>query len=77
LSRVVDDITGATLAPTELARLRAAVECCELPAVDPSLRIGAPPARPGKIVCIGLSYRDHAVETGDHAPRVRTRQDGM
>jgi 2-keto-4-pentenoate hydratase/2-oxohepta-3-ene-1,7-dioic acid hydratase in catechol pathway len=27
-------------------------------------RIGAPIARPGKIVCIGLNYRDHAEETG-------------
>ena len=27
-------------------------------------RIGAPSARPGKIVCIGLNYRDHAEETG-------------
>lgn len=27
-------------------------------------RLGAPIARPGKIVCIGLNYRDHAEETG-------------
>ncbi len=25
-----------------------------------SLRVGAPIARPGKVVCIGLNYRDHA-----------------
>jgi 2-keto-4-pentenoate hydratase/2-oxohepta-3-ene-1,7-dioic acid hydratase in catechol pathway len=31
-------------------------------------RIGAPIARPGKIVCIGLNYRDHAEETGAALP---------
>ena len=68
LSGVVEDITGATLAPTELARIRAAVETGRLPALDPGLRIGAPLARPGKIVCIGLNYRDHAAETGAALP---------
>ncbi|GAB3960248.1 fumarylacetoacetate hydrolase family protein [Micromonospora vulcania] len=32
------------------------------------LRIGAPISRPGKIVCIGLNYRDHAAETGAAIP---------
>ncbi|MBB6627718.1 fumarylacetoacetate hydrolase family protein [Nocardioides sp. KIGAM211] len=32
------------------------------------LRVGAPLARPGKIVCIGLNYRDHAEETGATLP---------
>lgn len=31
-------------------------------------RIGAPLARPGKIVCIGLNYRKHAEETGADIP---------
>jgi 2-keto-4-pentenoate hydratase/2-oxohepta-3-ene-1,7-dioic acid hydratase in catechol pathway len=31
-------------------------------------RIGAPVTRPGKIVCIGLNYRDHAAETGAAIP---------
>jgi 2-keto-4-pentenoate hydratase/2-oxohepta-3-ene-1,7-dioic acid hydratase in catechol pathway len=62
LSGVLDDITGATLAPAELARIRSAVASETLPVVDPGLRIGAPLARPGKIVCIGLNYRDHAAE---------------
>ena len=31
-------------------------------------RIGAPVARPGKVVCIGLNYRDHAAETGAAIP---------
>lgn len=31
-------------------------------------RIGAPVARPGKVVCIGLNYSDHAAETGAATP---------
>jgi 2-keto-4-pentenoate hydratase/2-oxohepta-3-ene-1,7-dioic acid hydratase in catechol pathway len=36
-----------------------------VPVVD---RFGPPLARPGKIVCIGLNYRDHAAETGADIP---------
>jgi 2-keto-4-pentenoate hydratase/2-oxohepta-3-ene-1,7-dioic acid hydratase in catechol pathway len=68
LTSVVDDITGAALEPTELARIRAAADSGRLPVLDPGLRIGAPLARPGKIVCIGLNYRDHAAETGATLP---------
>jgi 2-keto-4-pentenoate hydratase/2-oxohepta-3-ene-1,7-dioic acid hydratase in catechol pathway len=32
------------------------------------LRVGSPIARPGKVVCIGLNYRDHAEETGAQIP---------
>ncbi|HEX6449929.1 MAG TPA: fumarylacetoacetate hydrolase family protein [Trebonia sp.] len=32
-------------------------------------RIGAPVARPGKVVCIGLNYSDHAAETGAAVPQ--------
>jgi 2-keto-4-pentenoate hydratase/2-oxohepta-3-ene-1,7-dioic acid hydratase in catechol pathway len=32
------------------------------------VRLGPPLARPGKIVCIGLNYRDHAAETGAQIP---------
>jgi 2-keto-4-pentenoate hydratase/2-oxohepta-3-ene-1,7-dioic acid hydratase in catechol pathway len=31
-------------------------------------RIGAPIARPHQILCIGLNYRDHALETGQDIP---------
>jgi 2-keto-4-pentenoate hydratase/2-oxohepta-3-ene-1,7-dioic acid hydratase in catechol pathway len=31
-------------------------------------RIGAPVAKPEKIICIGLNYRDHAEETGNPIP---------
>ena len=31
-------------------------------------RIGSPVARPGAVVCVGLNYRDHAMETGAPIP---------
>jgi 2-keto-4-pentenoate hydratase/2-oxohepta-3-ene-1,7-dioic acid hydratase in catechol pathway len=34
------------------------------PLLDPDSRLGAPVARPSKIVCIGLNFRDHAAESG-------------
>ena len=33
------------------------------------LRVGPPVARPGKVVCVGLNYRDHAEETGAAIPQ--------
>ncbi len=69
LSGVVDDITGASLSGDELDRIRAAVEGGQLPVLPgEGLRIGAPLANPGKIICIGLNYRDHAAETGATLP---------
>lgn len=41
----------------------------QLKEVDPDSRIGAPIARPSKIVCIGLNYLDHANETGAAIPK--------
>ena len=39
-----------------------------LPKVPAGVRIGAPFARPSKIICIGLNYIDHAKETGAALP---------
>jgi 2-keto-4-pentenoate hydratase/2-oxohepta-3-ene-1,7-dioic acid hydratase in catechol pathway len=50
-----------------LDEVRAALDAGRLPPVTPD-RFGAPLARPGKIVCIGLNYRDHAAETGAEIP---------
>jgi 2-keto-4-pentenoate hydratase/2-oxohepta-3-ene-1,7-dioic acid hydratase in catechol pathway len=69
LRPLTPDITGAFLAAGGLARARAAVDAGRLPALDPAgQRVGPPIARPGKIVCIGLNYRDHAAETGAAIP---------
>ncbi|MFY0685743.1 MAG: fumarylacetoacetate hydrolase family protein [Cyclobacteriaceae bacterium] len=39
------------------------------PAIDESVRLGAPVKRPGKIICIGLNYRKHALESGMDIPK--------
>ena len=67
LRGVIGDLDAEFLAGDGLARL-AEVVVDELPVLDGAgLRVG-PPLRPGKIVCIGLNYRDHAAETGDPLP---------
>ena len=38
------------------------------PRVDLGVRLGPPVARPSKIVCVGLNYRDHAAETNMTIP---------
>lgn len=39
-----------------------------LPKVASTVRLGAPVARPSKIICIGLNYADHAKETNATPP---------
>ncbi|MFP4342974.1 MAG: fumarylacetoacetate hydrolase family protein [Cyclobacteriaceae bacterium] len=41
----------------------------QCPEVDDSERLGPPIYRPGKIVCIGLNYSDHAAESNMELPR--------
>jgi 2-keto-4-pentenoate hydratase/2-oxohepta-3-ene-1,7-dioic acid hydratase in catechol pathway len=66
VSGVVPDFDRAFFAGDGLARVAEAVAGGGLPVIEG--RIGAPIARPGKIVCIGLNYRDHAAETGQAVP---------
>ena len=40
----------------------------DAPRADAHERLGPPVARPSKIVCIGLNYRDHAAESGMPLP---------
>ena len=80
-SSLVADWDGPSLAPDRLAAL--APRVAELPAVagwepddldDPDrataggVRLGSPVARPGKVVCIGVNYADHAAESGMQTP---------
>jgi 2-keto-4-pentenoate hydratase/2-oxohepta-3-ene-1,7-dioic acid hydratase in catechol pathway len=61
LSMLIADLSGGTLLPENLARL-AAVDVMTLPVIDGSPRIGPCVGGVGKIVCVGLNYRDHAAE---------------
>jgi 2-keto-4-pentenoate hydratase/2-oxohepta-3-ene-1,7-dioic acid hydratase in catechol pathway len=63
LSPLVDDLTPSVLAQPPSWR-----DVLALPAVDDRRRFGPPVTGIGKIVCIGLNYRDHAAETGAPIP---------
>ncbi|MFD4673543.1 fumarylacetoacetate hydrolase family protein [Lentzea sp. NPDC058450] len=66
---ITPDIDGAFLANDGVNRVRAALEANELTVLDhEDLRVGPPLAHPGKVICIGLNYRDHAEETGADIP---------
>ncbi len=67
LSSVIDDITAETLSPAGLAALRD-IDPNTLPKVADTGRIGVPLRNPGKFLCVGLNYSDHAAETGADVP---------
>lgn len=67
LTGLVGDIDGSSLQPEALRRI-AALDLPSLPAAPRDVRIGSCIARPGKFVCIGLNYHDHARETGAEVP---------
>ena len=67
---IVDDYTGTALEGGAIDDLRAALAAgslSELPGAD-SMRVGAPVARPGAVLCIGLNYAAHAAESGVAPP---------
>ncbi|MGW4892194.1 fumarylacetoacetate hydrolase family protein [Kitasatospora sp. NPDC004240] len=69
LSGRARDIDGAFLAGLDPAELAGAVAGRLLPVAEiAGQRVGAPVARPGKVVGIGLNYRDHAEEAGAAIP---------
>jgi 2,4-diketo-3-deoxy-L-fuconate hydrolase len=67
LSETVPDIDRSTLSPPVLAALRE-LTIEHLPQVPGSPRLGVPLTGIGKIVCVGLNYRDHAEEAGLPVP---------
>ncbi|MGV1917891.1 fumarylacetoacetate hydrolase family protein [Rhizobium sp. 22-785-1] len=66
LSSVIADFNGDALSDAGLARL-AAIDPATLPEVSVE-RIGSCVPRPGKFICVGLNYADHAKETGKAPP---------
>ena len=62
-SSLVKDYDHAFFQSGGLEALESAVKGRDLPLVPDSERWGAPVARPGKVVCIGLNYSDHALES--------------
>jgi 2-keto-4-pentenoate hydratase/2-oxohepta-3-ene-1,7-dioic acid hydratase in catechol pathway len=68
LSRIVGDITSEWLGGAGIEGL-AGVDVESLPLISGKVRIGAPIARVGKVVCVGLNYSDHAAESGMDVPK--------
>ena len=73
--RLVDlSSVTADIDPAFIAGIAAAVAAGngpalgELPTVEAGGRYGPPLNRPGKIVCIGMNYHEHAAETGQPTP---------
>ncbi|OLT17621.1 hypothetical protein BJF78_12510 [Pseudonocardia sp. CNS-139] len=64
------DLDGAFLARGGIAEVRAAAEAGSLPelADAATLRVGAPVARPGAVLAIGMNYAAHAAESGAAPP---------
>ncbi|GFE85748.1 fumarylacetoacetate hydrolase family protein [Steroidobacter agaridevorans] len=67
LSGVIRAIDGSTLTPQRLRELQG-LKVETLPLVQGAPRLGPCVARPGKFLCIGLNYADHAAETGAAIP---------
>jgi acylpyruvate hydrolase len=65
-------LEGGTVSQETLASMMEAVNGGKLQPVAhrlASVRLHAPIADPGKFICIGLNYKDHAEETGNPAPK--------
>lgn len=69
VSHIVHDFDREFFQTGGLAQLQALVAGgSELPRVGKSERWGSPVARPGKVICIGLNYSDHAKESNMEVP---------
>ncbi|WPO79305.1 fumarylacetoacetate hydrolase family protein [Flavobacterium sp. KACC 22761] len=69
VSSLVTDYNEAFFEENGLKKLKKALESNPvLPEVDASVRLGSPVARPSKIICIGLNYVDHCLETNAPIP---------
>lgn len=67
LSAHVKDITGETISPAGLNKLKA-IDPASLPLVEGSPRLGSPVTDMSKFIAIGLNYADHAAESGLPVP---------
>lgn len=70
LAGLTNDLDGAFFAGGGIERVRAALAAETLPeATDwEETRVGAPIARPGAVICIGMNYAAHAAEGGSEPP---------
>lgn len=67
ISAHVADIDGSVLGADGLAKL-AGIDLGSCPAVDASTRIGPCVGNVSNVICVGLNYTDHAIETNNPIP---------
>jgi len=68
LSAHVKDISGDTLSPASLDKLRK-IDPKSLPSAPQGVRLGAPITAVTNFIAVGLNYEDHAKETGAAIPK--------
>ncbi|MDN3588612.1 fumarylacetoacetate hydrolase family protein [Pedobacter aquatilis] len=68
VSSLVSDYNEDFFGGDGLEKLREAIKTANLPEIDAKARLGAALARPSKIICVGLNYKDHAAETNAPIP---------
>lgn len=69
ISSIVSDFDERFFENNGLETVKKALETgTTFPEIDASVRLGSPVARPSKIVCIGLNYTDHCLETNAPIP---------
>ena len=69
VSGIVADYNEAFFASNEIEKIKSAIAAgTSFPVVDPTTRMGSVVARPSKIICIGLNYVDHCLETNAPIP---------
>jgi 2,4-diketo-3-deoxy-L-fuconate hydrolase len=68
LSAHVKDITGDTLSPASLEKLRG-IDPGSLPLAPKGARFGSPVGGVRNFIAVGLNYVDHAKETGAEIPK--------
>src|SRR5205809_8017873 len=68
LSKIVPDISGETLSPKGLNKIRK-TDLSKLPTVKAGTRLGPCVGDTRHFIAIGLNYADHAAETGAQLPK--------
>lgn len=70
ISALTPDIDGSFLARGGIELVLNAISDRAVPEIEePHGRFGAPIARPGAVMCIGMNYAEHAAESGSQPPR--------
>lgn len=68
VSTIVSDYNEDFFAGNGIEELASAIQTASLPQVSKEVRLGPAIARPSKLICIGLNYKDHAAETNAPIP---------